>query len=90
LEKKPSELKHTRYKYEDGKLKLPDHQLLCDSIDQLFAINKEIPYLSMNGIMLSMRELNEIIDMTLPLQAIQILKLINNVDVCLEQDNQVQ
>ena len=31
---------------EDGKLKLSEDQPLCDSIDKLFAINKEIPYLS--------------------------------------------
>lgn len=40
--------------------------------------------------MLSMHALNKSIVMTLPLQAIKILKLINDVDVCLEQDNQVQ
>ncbi len=54
---------------EDGKLKLPEDQPLRDSIDQLFAINREIPYLSTKGEKLSMRALNKIIVKTLPLRA---------------------
>ena len=52
---------------EDGKLKLPEDQPLRDSIDRLFAINREIPYLSMKGEKLLVRALNKIIVKTLPL-----------------------
>jgi hypothetical protein len=34
---------------EDGLLKLPEEQDLRDSINRLFAINREIPYLSTGG-----------------------------------------
>jgi hypothetical protein len=90
---------------EDGKLKLPEDQPLRDSIDRLFAINREIPYLSTKGEKLSLRALNKIIVKTLPLRAKvefikhggedltteeEILEIINDVDVCLELDDQVR
>ena len=90
---------------EDGKLKLPEDQPLRDSINRLFAINREIPYLSTKGEKLSVQTLNKIIIKTLPLQAIveyikkggedltdedEILEKINDVDMCLMLDAQVK
>ena len=89
---------------EDGKLKLPEDQPLRDSIDRLFAINREIPYLGTKGEKLSTRALNKIIVKTLPLRAMveyvklggedlddeeEILEKIDAVDVNIELDNQV-
>ena len=89
---------------EDGKLKLPEDQPLRDSIDRLFAINREIPYLSTKGEKLSVRALNKIIVKTLPLRAMAeyvkqggedldneeaILEKMDEVDMRLELDDQV-
>ena len=90
---------------EDGKLKLPEDQPLRDSVDRLFAINREIPYLGTKGEKLSVRSLNKIIIKTLPLRAMveyikqggedltdeeEILNTIDDVDMCLMLDAQVQ
>ena len=52
---------------EDGKLKLSEDEPLQDSIDWLFTINREIPYLSAKGKKLLLRTLNKIIVKTLHL-----------------------
>jgi hypothetical protein len=54
---------------EDGLLKLPEEQDLKDSVNRLFGINREIPYLGTGGEEISGQTLNKILIKILPSRA---------------------